>query len=49
MKFGAFFLSGSPDSEDPTQVFDRLSTYMTSAEALGFDSLWVAEHHFSNY
>jgi alkanesulfonate monooxygenase SsuD/methylene tetrahydromethanopterin reductase-like flavin-dependent oxidoreductase (luciferase family) len=49
MKFGAFFLSGSPDSEDPTQVFDRLSTYMTSAESLGFDSLWFAEHHFSNY
>ena len=49
MKFGAFFLSGSPDSEDPAQVFDRLSTYMTSAESLGFDSLWFAEHHFSNY
>jgi alkanesulfonate monooxygenase SsuD/methylene tetrahydromethanopterin reductase-like flavin-dependent oxidoreductase (luciferase family) len=49
MNFGAFFLSGSAESEDPKAVFDRLAEYIVSAEILNFDSLWFAEHHFSNY
>ena len=49
MKFGAFFLATSAESEDPKVVYDRASEYIVSAETLGFDSLWFAEHHFSNY
>ena len=49
MKFGAFFLATSAESEDPKVVYDRASEYIVSAETLNFDSLWFAEHHFSNY
>ena len=49
MKFGAFFLSGSPEREDPAAVFARLEEYIVLAEELGYDSVWFAEHHFSNY
>ena len=49
MKFGAFFLSGSPSREPPAHVFARLDQYVVLAEELGYDSVWFAEHHFSNY
>ena len=49
MNFGAFFLATSAESEDPKVVYDRASEYIVSAETLNFDSLWFAEHHFSNY
>ena len=49
MNFGAFFLSGSPAREDPSAVFARLEEYIVLAEELGYDSVWFAEHHFSNY
>ncbi len=49
MNFGAFFLSGSPAREDPSAVFARLEEYIVLAEEVGYDSVWFAEHHFSNY
>ncbi|MEX2230205.1 MAG: LLM class flavin-dependent oxidoreductase [Dehalococcoidia bacterium] len=49
MQFAAFFLAGSPEREAPADVYRRLIAYAQEAETLGFDSIWFAEHHFSNY
>ena len=49
MKFGAFFLSGSPERDDAAAVLRRLDEYIVLSEELGYDSVWFAEHHFSNY
>ena len=49
MQFGAFFLAGSPGREESSAVFKRLRQFVQDSEELGFDSVWFAEHHFSNY
>lgn len=49
MEFGAFFLAGSPDGLEPSEVYRQLFEYVELADRLGFDSIWFAEHHFSNY
>ncbi len=49
MRVGAFFLAGSPEREEPEAVFARLMRFVHAAEDLGYDSVWFAEHHFSNY
>ena len=49
MQFGAFFLAGSPTHEDPSAVFKRVMRFVEDAEECGLDSVWLAEHHFSNY
>ena len=49
MQFGTFFLAGSTTREDPSVVFSRLHQFVQDAEELGYDCVWFAEHHFSNY
>jgi alkanesulfonate monooxygenase SsuD/methylene tetrahydromethanopterin reductase-like flavin-dependent oxidoreductase (luciferase family) len=49
MKFGVFFLLGSPQMLPAEEVYRRTFDQVELAEALGFDSVWFAEHHFSNY
>ena len=49
MRFGAFFLAGSPAHEEPSVVFKRVMQFAQDAEECGLDSVWLAEHHFSNY
>jgi alkanesulfonate monooxygenase SsuD/methylene tetrahydromethanopterin reductase-like flavin-dependent oxidoreductase (luciferase family) len=49
VKFGTFFLSGSPERDDAAAVLGRLDEYIVLSEELGYDSVWFAEHHFSNY
>ena len=49
MKFGVFFLLQSPDMQDSATVYRRALEQMVYADELGFDSVWIAEHHFSNY
>src|SRR5579871_3353291 len=49
MKFGVFFLLGSPQLLPAEEVYRRAFDNVELAEALGFDSVWFAEHHFSNY
>jgi alkanesulfonate monooxygenase SsuD/methylene tetrahydromethanopterin reductase-like flavin-dependent oxidoreductase (luciferase family) len=51
MEFGILFTSHpDPDSETyPHQaIHERVTREIIEAEALGFDSVWIAEHHFSN-
>jgi alkanesulfonate monooxygenase SsuD/methylene tetrahydromethanopterin reductase-like flavin-dependent oxidoreductase (luciferase family) len=49
MRFGTFHLLGSPDMAPAERRFDETIEQIALAEELGFDSVWVAEHHFSNY
>jgi alkanesulfonate monooxygenase SsuD/methylene tetrahydromethanopterin reductase-like flavin-dependent oxidoreductase (luciferase family) len=49
MQFGTFHLIGSPDMKSGQQRFDETLEQIALADKLGFDSVWVAEHHFSNY
>ena len=49
MQFGAFFLLGSPEMLPAEEMYGRVLDWAVLAEDLGFDSVWFAEHHFSNY
>src|SRR5437773_9490152 len=49
MRFGTFHLIGSPNMAPPAQGFGEPLEQIALADELGFDSVWVAEHHFSNY
>ena len=49
MKFGTFMLLQSPDMLPSKEVYARAVEQAEAAEDLGFDSVWLAEHHFSSY
>ncbi|MEE9247204.1 MAG: LLM class flavin-dependent oxidoreductase [Dehalococcoidia bacterium] len=49
MKFGAFFLNQSPEMRPSDEVYGRSIEMAVAADQLGFDSVWLAEHHFSSY
>ncbi len=39
----------SPERGDTADVYQRALEQAQAAEELGFDSVWIAEHHFSSY
>ncbi len=49
MDFGTFLLLQSPTAQDHGAVFARGVEIAQTADRLGFDSIWCAEHHFSTY
>lgn len=49
MRFGLFFLMQRDPDWAEQAVYDAELEQMAAAEALGFESVWVAEHHFSDY
>jgi alkanesulfonate monooxygenase SsuD/methylene tetrahydromethanopterin reductase-like flavin-dependent oxidoreductase (luciferase family) len=46
MQFGIFTEFSSPSHMDHTTAFDEAMVEMTTAEALGYDAVWLAEIHF---
>lgn len=48
MKFGVFFVTESPDG-DFKRAYDEMLDQVEYAEHLGFDTVWLAEHHGSTY
>ena len=51
MKF-ALFLLGSwtePEASAQSRIFGEMLEQVEYAEELGFDSIWIAEHHSSRY
>jgi len=48
MRFGMFYVLESPDN-DHTRAYNEMFGQIEYAERLGFDSVWVAEHHGSHY
>jgi len=49
VKFGTFLLGDKPPGVSDQQVFQHLIDETRKAEELGFDYVWVAEHHFAPY
>lgn len=49
MDFGIFLLLQSPTVRPPQEVFARATAIAQAADAMNYDSVWCAEHHFSSY
>lgn len=49
MKFGLFSHIPWPEGKEPRQLFDEITEQAVLGDELGFDSIWLAEHHFSRY
>jgi len=49
MDFGLFFLMQRDDRWSEQAVYDSDLEQMLAAEALGYHSVWIAEHHFNDY
>jgi alkanesulfonate monooxygenase SsuD/methylene tetrahydromethanopterin reductase-like flavin-dependent oxidoreductase (luciferase family) len=49
MKWGVFSLSQIPDLSRVPEAFDEDLAFFKHAEAIGYDTVWLAEHLFSNY
>jgi alkanesulfonate monooxygenase SsuD/methylene tetrahydromethanopterin reductase-like flavin-dependent oxidoreductase (luciferase family) len=45
-EFGVFFIAPLRNQPDQQSVFDDTLEEMQLAEELGFDAMWMAEHHF---
>lgn len=49
MKFGIFFLCEQPAWQSQRSAYHDAIDQALYADALGYDAVWVAEHHFSEY
>jgi len=49
MDFGLFFLMQRDESWNEQAVYDSALEQMLAAEGLGYQSAWIAEHHFNDY
>ncbi|MBM4406849.1 MAG: LLM class flavin-dependent oxidoreductase [Chloroflexi bacterium] len=49
MQFGTFVLMNGPEWKSDKQIYDEAVEQAVLAEELGFDAIWLAEHHFSRY
>lgn len=48
MKFGTFHLMEGPFTKTEAQVYDEHMEQMVLGDELGFDWMWLTEHHFSS-
>ena len=46
MRFGSFVFSISTDRREDHQVIETTMREVELAEAIGFDAVWLTEHHF---
>ncbi|MCH8744229.1 MAG: LLM class flavin-dependent oxidoreductase [Chloroflexi bacterium] len=49
MKFGLFTHIPWPEGAEPQQLFEEVTQQAIHGEELGFESIWLAEHHFTRY
>ena len=49
MQFGMLHLFENPIDKTEHQIVKEQLDLMRAAEDLGFDSIWPAEHHFTEY
>ena len=49
MNFGTFLLMQSPSARSSREMYSRAIDVAQAAETLGFNNIWLAEHHFSTY
>lgn len=50
MRFGLFYVMHRPENSGLSEadVYQTQVGHMVAADDLGYDSVWIAEHHFSN-
>lgn len=49
MRFGMLHLFKNPIGKSEHEIIHEQIALMRAAEDLGFDSVWPAEHHFTEY
>src|SRR2546423_323115 len=49
MNFAVFSHVPWPEGEDPRSIVEETTAEVQAAEALGFKSVWLADHHFPQY
>ena len=49
MKFGLFTHIPWPEGAEPKQLIEQVTEQAIFGEEMGFDSIWLAEHHFTRY
>lgn len=49
MQFAIFLAAHHLDDRSEKQLFDDLTEQAVLAEELGYDHVWLVEHHFNNY
>ncbi len=49
INFGTFLLMQSPSARSSKEIYARGVEMALAAETLGFNNVWLAEHHFSTY
>lgn len=49
MEFGLFFLVQRDEGWSEGKVYDSTLEQMLAAESLGYQAVWIAEHHFNDY
>lgn len=49
MKFGNFLLTYQPPELSQTEVMKRLVNLGKASEGCGFDTVWLLEHHFTEF
>jgi alkanesulfonate monooxygenase SsuD/methylene tetrahydromethanopterin reductase-like flavin-dependent oxidoreductase (luciferase family) len=49
MDFGLFFLMQRDDAWSERAVYESALEQMLAAQSLGYQSVWIAEHHFNDY
>jgi alkanesulfonate monooxygenase SsuD/methylene tetrahydromethanopterin reductase-like flavin-dependent oxidoreductase (luciferase family) len=49
MRFGTYFFLQASPGRAPAEVIRDEMDQMILSESLGFDSVWLTEHHFSDY
>ena len=49
MKFALFLLGHSADKAPAGQVYAEMLEQAQLADRLGFEAVWLAEHHFTSY
>ncbi len=49
MRFGTYFFLQAPPGREASQILMEEVEQMVLSEDLGFDSVWLTEHHYSDY
>jgi natural product biosynthesis luciferase-like monooxygenase protein len=49
MKFAVMTLVEQPDGKTAKEIYDQTLDIAQAAEELGFEAIWLAEHHFTEY
>src|SRR3954471_23062554 len=49
MRFGLYLNPQTPGPEDDARVLDEVLGQVDLAADVGFDSVWLTEHHFTGY